>query len=63
MPGQERSLEVSWKDTRVVNCTFCGRMIARRYWADDQYPGELICEESCADVKRSLGAADERKVS
>lgn len=54
MPGRERSLAVSWKDTRVVNCTYCGRMIARRYWEDRDFPGDRFCEERCADVKRSL---------
>ena len=57
MPGRERQLETSWKDTRVVNCSFCGRMIARHYWEDDDFPSDRFCEAACADVKRSLAAA------
>jgi len=27
-------------------------MIARDYWADDDYPADKFCEPACADVKR-----------
>ncbi len=63
MPGQERSLDTSWKNTRVFNCTFCGRMIARIYWEDEDFPGERFCEEACADVKRSLQSPEMRSAS
>jgi hypothetical protein len=31
-------------------------MMAREYWVDDEYPGEMFCEDKCADVKRRLRA-------
>ena len=54
MPGQQRTLDLPWQETRIRNCSFCGRMIARFYWEDRDFPGEMFCEAACADVKRSL---------
>ena len=54
MPGSIQTIDLSWKNTRILNCTFCGRMIARKYWEDQEFPDERFCEEACADVKRSL---------
>lgn len=57
MPGRHHTLEIPWHETRILNCSFCGRMIARVYWQDDDYPDEKFCEAPCADVKRSLAPA------
>lgn len=54
MSGQQITLEIPWHETRILNCFFCGRMISRIYWEDDQFPDQKFCEASCADVKRSL---------
>ena len=31
-------------------------MMAREYWVDDEFPGDMYCEDKCADVKRRLRA-------
>ena len=54
MPGQKQTLEIPWHETRILNCFFCGRMISRIYWEDDEFPCQKFCEESCAELKRSL---------
>lgn len=56
MPGKRAALNKPWYDTQIVNCSYCGIMIAREFWADDEFPGERFCEEACADVKRRLAA-------
>lgn len=54
MSGTHISLNIPWYDTEIVNCSFCGIMIAKEYWADDDYPGDRFCEQACVDVKRRL---------
>ena len=56
MSGRRLALNKPWYDTEIVNCSFCGIMVARDYWADDDYPGDRFCEQECADVKRRLAA-------
>ncbi len=56
MSGEWVPMALAWYDTRIFNCSFCGIMMAREYWADDEFPGEKFCEESCAGVKRRLMA-------
>ena len=56
MPGKRVALNKPWYDTQIVNCSYCGIMIAREFWADDDFPGERFCNEACADVKRRLAA-------
>lgn len=56
MTGKWVALNKPWYDTQIVNCSYCGIMIAREFWADDEFPGERFCEQACADVKRRLAA-------
>ncbi len=52
MTGKMLTIELPWYETRIENCSYCGKMIARNYWADDDYPDDKFCEPECADVKR-----------
>jgi len=52
MTGKFLTIEVPWYETRIENCCYCGKMIARNYWVDDGFPGDKFCEPQCADVKR-----------
>lgn len=54
MSGRTVMVEAPWYETRIMNCSFCGIMIAREYWQDDQFKGDRFCTEGCADVKRRL---------
>ncbi len=54
MSGTQKTLEIPWHETRILNCYFCGRMISRIYWEDHEFPHQKFCEASCADLKRSL---------
>ena len=52
MTGKMLTIEVPWYETRIENCSYCGKMIARNYWADDEFPDDKFCERQCVDVKR-----------
>ena len=52
MTGKMLTIEVPWYETRIENCSYCGKMIARHYWADDEFPDDKFCERQCVDVKR-----------
>ncbi len=56
MAGTIVALDLAWYDTRILNCSYCGKMIAKHYWADDDYPDQKFCEEACVGVKRRLEA-------
>ncbi len=58
MAGRWRALNKPWYDTEILNCSYCGIMIAREYWVDDDFSGDRFCEEACADVKRRLAAEE-----
>jgi hypothetical protein len=60
MPGSYINLTFPWYETRILNCMFCGKMIAGQYWQDDSFPADKFCEPSCADVKRRLRPATHR---
>jgi hypothetical protein len=59
MTGHDVELSTPWYETRILNCSFCGKMIAARYWCDDAFPDDKFCELACADVKRRLQAASQ----
>jgi hypothetical protein len=54
MSGGYVALVFPWYETRILNCSFCGKMIAGEYWQDKGFPDDKFCEPSCADVKRRL---------
>ena len=37
MTGKTHVLDIPWQETRILNCSFCGIMIARSYWEDDEF--------------------------
>ena len=45
MTGKTLTIEVPWYETRIENCSYCGKMIARNYWADDDFPDDKFCEQ------------------
>ena len=61
MAGRDVTIELPWYETRILNCTFCGKMIAGHYWHDDAYPADKFCDPPCADVKRRLGRTPRAK--
>ena len=54
MSGKLLTIDVPWYETRIENCSYCDKMIARAYWADDDYPADKFCEADCADIKRRM---------
>ena len=46
------SIEAPWYESRIENCSYCGKMIARNIWVDVEFPDDKFCEPQCADVKR-----------
>jgi len=61
MTGKYVTLDIPWYETRILNCTFCGKMVAGRFWQDDGYPADKFCDSSCADVKRRLARMPRRR--
>jgi hypothetical protein len=60
MSGAYVALVFPWYETRILNCSFCGKMIAGEYWQDKSFPADKFCEPSCADVKRRLNLRQKR---
>lgn len=56
MNGHYVNLDLPWYETRILNCSFCGKMVAVRFWRDDAFPADKFCEPACADVKRRLSS-------
>ena len=56
MTGRYLNLDLPWYETRILNCSFCGKMIAVKYWREDLFPEDKFCEPACADVKRRLAS-------
>jgi hypothetical protein len=54
MSGSFVSLDYPWYETRILNCAFCGKMIAGQYWHDDSFPDDKFCEPSCVALKRRM---------
>ncbi len=54
MKGSFKPIKLPWYETKILNCTFCGKMIAGKYWADRRFPAYKFCERECADVKANL---------
>jgi hypothetical protein len=61
MSGRCVGLVFPWYETRILNCSFCGKMIAGSYWQEDAFPADKFCEPSCAEVKRRLKAVPQRR--
>lgn len=59
MSGTWSEIDNPWYESRIVNCSFCGQMIARRIYAvgvgDD---ARTYCSESCADRAHDAGGGD-----
>jgi len=43
MSGRYVALDFPWYETRILNCSFCGKMIAGEYWQDSAYPDDKFC--------------------
>lgn len=54
MTGRDAPIDMPWYETRVLNRTFCGKMIVGHFWHDDGFSVDRFCEPSCVDVKRRL---------
>ena len=44
--GHWEEIQAPWYETRIVNCSFCGRMIPKRIWASDS-ERRIFCSEKC----------------
>ena len=54
MKGSFKTITLPWYETKILNCTFCGKMIAGKYWFDSRFPAHKFCERECANVKAKL---------
>ena len=54
MKGSFKPIKLPWYESKILNCTFCGKMIADRFWVDGRFPSHKFCERECADVKANL---------
>jgi len=54
MTGRYVEINFPWYESRILNCSFCGKMIAGEYWNDDEFTEDKFCEPSCVGVKLRL---------
>jgi hypothetical protein len=60
MSGTWREIDNPWYESRIINCAFCGQMIARHtYVASLNGQDEHYCSETCA--ARAREARDEER--
>jgi ribosomal protein L24E len=45
--GHWEEIEKPWYEVKIVNCSLCGRMIARRLWVVDKGERHVFCSEKC----------------
>ncbi|MBV7338537.1 hypothetical protein KFU94_62015 [Chloroflexi bacterium TSY] len=49
--GQWETLETTWWETNVVNCSFCGEMIPRREWVSEiEGQRRVFCQPECEQL-------------
>jgi endogenous inhibitor of DNA gyrase (YacG/DUF329 family) len=46
--GHWEEIQAPWYETRIVNCSFCGRMIPRRIWVGAAH--RIFCGEKCEQL-------------
>ena len=60
MTGDWREINHPWYESRIINCAFCGQMIARRtFVVSVGARDEHFCTETCGD--RALAARGEER--
>ena len=57
--GRWELIEQPWYETRIVNCSLCGRMIARRMWVVDEPERRVFCSEKCEALSLSFESVDD----
>ena len=57
--GRWQIIEVPWYETRIVNCSYCGRMIPKQIWVGGASGNEVFCSEKCEQLsdERAAGSA------
>ena len=60
--GHWEEIEKPWYEVKIINCSLCGRMIARRLWVVEKPGRRVFCGEKCARLaeKREGGEAQQR---
>ncbi|MDE0390181.1 MAG: hypothetical protein OXI75_15900 [Rhodospirillales bacterium] len=48
--GHWEEIEKPWYEVKIVNCSLCGRMIARRLWVVEVPERRVFCGEKCAQL-------------
>ena len=48
--GHWEEIEKPWYEVKIVNCSLCGRMIARRLWVVEEPERRVFCGEKCAQL-------------
>lgn len=48
--GHWEEIEAPWYETRIVNCSFCGRMIPKRIWVGEGAERHIFCSGKCEQL-------------
>ena len=55
-------INTPWYETKILNCTFCGKVLANQYWQDSRFSDQKFCEQSCANTKKNLISRKKKNV-
>ena len=48
--GHWEEINKPWYEVKIVNCSLCGRMIARALWVTEGRERRIFCSEKCEQL-------------
>jgi len=45
--GHWEEIDKPWYEVKIINCSLCGRMIARSMWVVEEPERRVFCSEKC----------------
>ena len=45
--GHWEEIDKPWYEVKIINCSLCGRMIARSLWVTEEPERRIFCSEKC----------------
>jgi hypothetical protein len=60
--GHWQEINAPWYETRIINCSYCGRLIPRRIWLGGPSEEDVFCSQKC-ELLRSERAAETANAS
>jgi hypothetical protein len=45
--GHWHEINAPWYETRIINCSYCGRLIPKRIWLGGASEQDVFCGQKC----------------